>query len=760
MPRRDQPPPGYWEGEDFESERERCRRPRRSERSSFEEEVRYRRREPMPLVDDMERIQIRDRPPREFVRETFIGPPRDFPPPVRMRRSADDVGPTIEREESYTRTRPRRSHERIDERETRRNRRPRTSEFEEEDLSFDERERRGPRRPPPERVLGEEEIMIRRGVEAPQPPVYRGEIDERPRERRYSDVRDEVFVRSSETRRKPRRRDMEFGAEMIDEREERPRRSNYRNDPSPPMSKEEEIVMQWKDRPSPRELEEEEEVRWRDKRRQQSPPRARYGRGSLSGWHGDREDEFDARSQRRSRPDRGETDDDEEIDIRSSRRSNPRWEQTDEEIDIRPKRRPRHERDFEKDEEVDIKSSRRSRPARSEIDVAADEEMDAVEIWLGEREEDEEIDTRREKIVERGPRRRSTEIEEVITRKESRKSSSSGRNPSPEPIRAPPIHQDFITHHRHIDHGLIAWYLLSSRSAANFKPGFDEIRPPRISSPESDTSETSFDEVDMHRRTRKNVRESEEDISITRRDGKESISPTTVPSSDFHDPWRSRRGPRSLGREDEPLVTERIHSRSRRTIPRDLDEIDKKIEKMKASSLADDVPQKSIDEWSIVHAPSKEEAIEMSGALDIIEVAPKGAPKVESEAEVEVEEEVEVQNNGRARPKVRKERRDERWTEITKDLVVRDAIEDMGYEFEETKEYYYIFSFLEPADIDELVEASDHIRQTRRRRIKEMHRERASIPARSASLVGRMPPRIRLGGRHVREREWIIDGHR
>lgn len=34
------------------------------------------------------------------------------------------------------------------------------------------------------------------------------------------------------------------------------------------------------------------------------------------------------------------------------------------------------------------------------------------------------------------------------------------------------------------------------------------------------------------------------------------------------------------------------------------------------------------------------------------------------------------------------------WTEITKDLVVREAIEEVGYEYEETKEFFYIMDYL------------------------------------------------------------------
>lgn len=157
----------------------------------------------------------------------------------------------------------------------------------------------------------------------------------------------------------------------------------------------------------------------------------------------------------------------------------------------------------------------------------------------------------------------------------------------------------------------------------------------------------------------------------------------------------------------------------------------------------------------------------MSGALNVIEVAPKGA------IEDEIDRKVAAQ--------VSKEPRDERWTEITKDLVVREAIERLGYEFEETRTFYYIFSYLKPVshvdfesveecliwlqrDIDEIVELSDEIRAARRRRIREMHRERAippPRPPRPRSLVDRMPPRARMAAeRRMREREWIIDTRR
>lgn len=39
-------------------------------------------------------------------------------------------------------------------------------------------------------------------------------------------------------------------------------------------------------------------------------------------------------------------------------------------------------------------------------------------------------------------------------------------------------------------------------------------------------------------------------------------------------------------------------------------------------------------------------------------------------------------------------RRSEMWTEITKDLVVREALDQMGYEYEETEYFFYIMQYL------------------------------------------------------------------
>lgn len=59
----------------------------------------------------------------------------------------------------------------------------------------------------------------------------------------------------------------------------------------------------------------------------------------------------------------------------------------------------------------------------------------------------------------------------------------------------------------------------------------------------------------------------------------------------------------------------------------------------------------------------------------------------------------------------------ELWTEITKDLVTREAIEDCGYPFEETEYFYYIFEYLDRDQIAELRELTEDIRHERVRDI-------------------------------------------
>ncbi|KAK2600875.1 hypothetical protein N8I77_010379 [Diaporthe amygdali] len=64
------------------------------------------------------------------------------------------------------------------------------------------------------------------------------------------------------------------------------------------------------------------------------------------------------------------------------------------------------------------------------------------------------------------------------------------------------------------------------------------------------------------------------------------------------------------------------------------------------------------------------------------------------------------------------------WTEVTKDLVVREAIEEIGYDYEETEQFFYVMQYLKYEDVLELVEISDRIRARRKDRIREIQFER------------------------------------
>lgn len=62
--------------------------------------------------------------------------------------------------------------------------------------------------------------------------------------------------------------------------------------------------------------------------------------------------------------------------------------------------------------------------------------------------------------------------------------------------------------------------------------------------------------------------------------------------------------------------------------------------------------------------------------------------------EVEVDEiqdrRITIRNDDRAPPR----KRNEMWTEITKDLVSREAIDRLGYEYEETEWFFYVMQYL------------------------------------------------------------------
>ncbi|KAI6960748.1 hypothetical protein KC355_g12679, partial [Hortaea werneckii] len=65
---------------------------------------------------------------------------------------------------------------------------------------------------------------------------------------------------------------------------------------------------------------------------------------------------------------------------------------------------------------------------------------------------------------------------------------------------------------------------------------------------------------------------------------------------------------------------------------------------------------------------------------------------------------------------------------------IREAVEEMGYEFEETEEFFYVIEYLKYEDVLRLVEISEDIRRERRDRLREIQWEREELERRPKML--------------------------
>lgn len=138
---------------------------------------------------------------------------------------------------------------------------------------------------------------------------------------------------------------------------------------------------------------------------------------------------------------------------------------------------------------------------------------------------------------------------------------------------------------------------------------------------------------------------------------------------------------------------------------------------------------------------------------------------------------IDTRDKGR-RFEAEKSKKDRMWTEITKDLVSEEAIREVGYEFEDTEEFYYVMEYLryvsnyllpplhsQPGiliilpvqeDVLRLVELTEDIKRDRRERIREIQAEREFVerPRRPLALPPAAPP---WDEERVVEREIIYD---
>ena len=466
----------------------------------------------------------------------------------------------------------------------------------------------------------------------------------------------------------------------------RPRRRSPSPEPEPKVSREEIIIRRNSpspERPPPRrerEVDRDEIIIRRDERsRDRRPPPPRE-------VERDREEIVIRRDEHERRGPRFDDFEREEVIIRR-----------DDDYD----RRPPPPRDFDREEIIirrdEREDDRASRvPTRSRDDYALarpiSHERERSRLGRGSSEHDheDEIIIRREDREGRGGDRQR---EEIIIRKHSRSPSpeSSIRAPlplEPTPIYAPPIHREIIYHERHIDHGYeTALARIPSRAPSPPMPP-----PPR---------ERSEERIEIRRTGERNGRAYDEDIIIDRNEGPRGRRAPELDLAPSRGPYREReeidireeRGPRGY-RRDEIDIQEEADYYNQRAVER--------------SHVGEGLHGATRD-WEIVDVPPGTRRVKMDGAgggsqeitwqryngVRRSKFMPDGSASDEGYGS-EIGRPIPGAGAGAMGPRYGPRRKEGEglWTEITKDLVTKEAIKEAGYEYEETEDFYYIMSYL------------------------------------------------------------------
>jgi hypothetical protein len=382
----------------------------------------------------------------------------------------------------------------------------------------------------------------------------------------------------------------------------------------------------------------------------------------------------------------------------------PRYPSAYERDDI-VERRPPPRDDYER-EEIIIRRDREDSPPRYRgredpyalpRAVSHERERSRMGRSRAGSDTDEIIIRRDEREVGRNGRERERE-EIIIRRHESRSPSpASSRAPSarppPEPqvINAPAIHQEVITHHRHIDHG--------------YELALAPVPPPRSRPPSPPTPPLQEDErIEIRRRGERNGKAYDEDIIIDRNQSR-SAPPIRDRRDDDFD-RQSYYDPAPLKKPAPPP--------DRWRDARDSRDIQEEAEYYNQRALERSYPGEgyhgSTRDWAIVDVPPGTRRVRMDGAgggaQEITWQRYNGVRR--SKFMPDSSDEGYGSEVGRPAPAptpsaggeiarrygAAKDPREGLWTEITKDLVVKEAITEAGYEFEETDDFFYIIAYL------------------------------------------------------------------
>lgn len=722
-------------------------------------------------------------------------------------------------------------------------RRPRGGDYDEVDVNIRESRNDGPAParydPPPQRRAAETMVRERetdtvisqgRRTErgARQPDFLRedyGRTDAGPLVVREDRVVEDDYV----SRAPPRRRSME---------------SMRSRRPPPPRSErvvdQEEIYIRDRERdnagpPYPRSergsFGERDEVTYRDRARSRPPPSNR----------GDLKEEIDIRIREDDRPNRPPPPrdevrerDTEEIRIRrgdGGRPPPPREVEREEVIISRDERSrpPPPPPQREVNEEITIRDTVRSPPPREQLRGREREEIDinirdrsapppprprSQSRGALVRKDHEEWIVRRRRTPSPSPSPSpppppTIEREQIVIRRRERTPSPEPvREPTPEPppppppdaIYRPPIIQEVITHHRHIDHGIER-----ARSPT----------PPPAPAPPSPPKEEDL-EISIRRQGTRNGKAYDEEITFERDVNERSNDRQVAFRDASRDPKRDISRHRSVGA---PV--------SRRRYDDDVSsEADYYNRRVTSRGYPGEAWNGATKDWGLVDIPPGTERVEMDGVGggrqeitwnryngdrhgkfytgDRVYQEPYGNGRLDAgpppaslrppsrggereDINIHI---TERSGGAEAAAPSRRRTRDRMWTEVTKDLVIKEAIEEKGYEYEETDQYFYVMEYLQYVrslisphltdhfethtdlitkqqdDVVKLVETTEDIRRQRRDRIRELQYERE--PAGRPKMLPPPPPAIppppvaNRGGydERLRERDYYYDRER
>ncbi|KAJ2892871.1 hypothetical protein MKZ38_009273 [Zalerion maritima] len=320
--------------------------------------------------------------------------------------------------------------------------------------------------------------------------------------------------------------------------------------------------------------------------------------------------------------------------------------------------------------------------------------------------------------------------------------------PMPKKIQGPTIEREVVTHWRDVDHGMI-------RACSPTPPP-----PPRRVQHETDIDididhrhgrhgrhHTDVD-VDIHHshsrsagRHRSQSRGPIRHRSMERRAPPHYHDDTEVDVRIDHDRYRFEsdgrhrshsaaplRSPSPSYSEEADYITSRIDSRGRmgeaysgHTKDWTIVDVPPGTEKVRMNGVGGGSAEV---EWSRYSGVRRSKFIAERGEVEPTPRSSGSALVVADSAERERDHNVSVQIYDKHSHGREERVKSDMWTEITKDLVCKEAIERMGYEYEETEWFYYIMEYLKYEDVLEIVNMSDRIRDSRRRRARDIEYER------------------------------------